>query len=201
MIKIEKIEVFGHAAAIRGMRNPLESWDKSDSNGDVIGEKDLELALKLIKGGSEHRKFLRYMTVTFDITAPLYFWKEFDTYKIGTTANSTSTMHKLHSNPITYECFSIEDSPKTQVLKLYLAYLEYLRLEYLKTKDKKIWRELIQLLPSSWNQTRTVVLNFEVILNMLHQRENHKLTEWREFCDKMLSIKYIDVFYKAMKGD
>lgn len=201
MIKIENIEVFGHTAAIRGMRNPLESWSKSDSNGDCIGENDLSLALKLIKGGSEHRKFLRYMTVTFDITAPLYFWKEFDTYKIGTTANSTSTMHKLHSNPITYECFSLEDSPKTQILNLYIEYLEYLRLEYLKTKDKKIWRELIQLLPSSWNQTRTIILNFEIILNMLHQRENHKLTEWREFCDKMLSIKYIDAFYKAMKGD
>ncbi len=200
MIRIEKVDVYGFEAAIRGMRNPLESWNKSDSNNNTLGSNDLDLCLRLIKGGSEHRKFLRYITITMDITAPLYWWKEFDTYKIGTTANSTSTMHKIHSQPITYDCFSLEDTVKTQAVSQYIDYLEHLRLEFVKTKDKKIWRELIQLLPSSWNQTRTVILNYEVLLNMIKQREGHKLSEWRDFCITGLTLPYLHEFYSAMKG-
>jgi len=186
ILKFENTEVFNFDGAFRGMRNPMNSWDKSDSymgydNDDLpsfkIGKNDMELAQKLIKAGSDHSKFLRQIMVSVDITAPLYWWKEFDTYKIGTVANSTSTMHKLSTTPITRECFEL-NSPKCDVQEIFLQYLEGLRLKYLKTKDKTYWKELIEWLPEGWLQTRTVTLNYAVLRNMYFSRENHKLTEW-----------------------
>jgi hypothetical protein len=165
------------------MRNPLESWSKSDSEFGgccteyvELGKNDLELAQKLIKAGSEHRKFLRQIFVSVDITAPLYWWKEFSTYKIGTVANSTSTMHKLASTPITMECFECGE----MIYQGTIAELEMNRLKYLETKDKRYWKQLIVNLPESWLQTRTITLNYENILNMYQQRcvHPHKLSEW-----------------------
>lgn len=267
-MKIINLEVFNFKGAFRGMRNPMNSWDKSDSifemldaddaddfysevaynwaeqegkadNQEVIekymdwlnnvghlrwadytsyiqdiallGPKDLQLAQKLIRAGGEHRKFLRQIIVSFDLTAPLYFWKEFDTYKIGTIANSTSTMHKLASTPITLDCFEIDDYEPDLVYlegvddrgdhpfdyKLCISdmvnttgfntydeptiiqFLEELRLKFLETHDKRYWKELIRWLPESWLQTRTITMNYENILNIIHQRHNHKLSEWR----------------------
>lgn len=190
-MKFENTEVWGFEHAIRGMRNPLESWKKSDSfiksphNYYVIGSNDLELMQKLIKAGSEHRKFLRQIFVSADITAPLYWWKEFDTYKVGTVSNSCSTMHKLAATPITLNCFEMDDF--TQLIDNFkidlswqtvVSYLEQLRQKYNETKDKQYWKELIRLLPESWLQTRTVTMNYENILNMYQQRKNHKLSEW-----------------------
>lgn len=212
-MKFEKTEVWGFEHAIRGMRNPLESWDKSDSywgndesclESYVIGENDLELAQKLIKAGSEHRKFLRQIFVSVDITAPLYWWKEFDTYKVGTVNNSTSTMHKLASTPITMDCFEMDDFENVNpfevfgrndddvitTFELFLTFLEELRLAYDKTKDKRYWKELIRLLPESWLQKRTVTINYENLLNIYHQRKNHKLTEWHKFCEWVESLPY-----------
>ena len=216
-MKFERTEVFNFEAALRGMRNPLESWNKSDSGWKtfedrhycmfgystfntkfVIGANDLELAQKLIKAGEPHRKFMRQIFVCVDITAPLYWWKEFDTYKVGTVANSTSTMHKLASTPITRECFEIDDFegdlPMINCNKVwgdFLDYLEALRLNYLQTKDKRYWKELIRLLPESWLQTRTITMNYENILNMITYRQNHKLTEWSEsFINWTKSLPY-----------
>lgn len=214
-MKFENTEVWGFEHAIRGMRNPLNSWDKSDScyltineiaghpcndglqKEFVIGENDLKLMQKLIRAGSEHRKFLRQIFVSVDITAPLYWWKEFDTYKIGTTANSTSTMHKLASTPITLECFETDDFNDELLIQQYpngnrkpfedalrysiydLIYvLERLRVKYLETKDKKYWKELIRWLPESWIQKRTITMNYENLLMMYRQRKSHKLNEW-----------------------
>lgn len=192
-MKFEDTEVWGFEHAIRGMRNPMNSWEKSDSgyvdkrfnDQFYIGKNDLDLAQRLIKAGSEHRKFLRQIFVAVDITAPLYWWKEFDTYKVGTVSNSTSTMHKLASTPITRDCFEMEDfSDDNYVLVIEekwnetVAYLEYLRKKYSETKDKRYWKELIRLLPESWLQKRTVTMSYENILNMYRQRKNHKLTEW-----------------------
>lgn len=223
-MKFEKSEVMGWDAAIRGMRNPLESWSKSDSYWTHIedpetlnsapfefflGEKDLDLAQRLIKGGSEHRKFLRYIHVQVDITAPIYWWKEFDTYKVGTVANSTSTMHKLASTPITLDCFEIDDYDRKAVVRctedqdvgdvpniieaMYINFLEGLRQEYLRTKDKRYWKELIRWLPESWLQTRTIDLNYEVLRTIVHQRKNHKLTEWSEsFINWVHTLPYAD---------
>lgn len=188
-MKFEHIEVWGFEHAIRGMRNPLESWDKSDSKWEshlkfiggnvisryIIGKNDLELMQKLIKAGPEHRKFMRQIMVSVDITAPLYWWKEFDTYKVGTVANSTSTMHKLASTPITMDCFENGE----MIYSFTIAELEMNRLKYLETKDKKEWKRLIVNLPESWLQTRTVTMNYENLLSIVKQRENHKLTEWR----------------------
>lgn len=202
-MKFEKTDVWGFEHAIRGMRNPLESWSKSDSKMElvknikndsfklqwVIGENDLQLAQKLIKAGSEHRKFLRQIFVSVDITAPLYWWKEFDTYKVGTVANSTSTMHKLANTPITKDCFEMDDfenipiderSNSERFWGLLIEKLEFLRTLYNETNDKRYWKELIRLLPESWLQTRTVTMNYENLLNICspQQRRNHKLTEW-----------------------
>lgn len=206
-MKFENTEVWGFKHALRGMRNPLESWNKSDSdycknldckkcedNKDCevavwwfhIGKNDLALAQSLIKAGSEHRKFLRQIFVSVDITASLYWWKEFDAYKIGTVTNSTSTMHKLASIPITKDCFELDDYDNFFIDRLDLndylyntiGLLESLRREYIKTKDKKYWKALIRFLPESWLQKRTVTMNYENILNMIHQRKNHKLNEW-----------------------
>lgn len=178
--------------AIRGARNPMNSWDKNDSfmmglNSEkpVLGPNDLDLAKRLCHAGSEHRKFMRQIYVSFDLTAPLYFYKEFDTYKIGTTANSTSTMHKLASTPITIDCFEIDDMEEGLEIDVWESWknlirtCETLRLKYNETKDIRYWKELIRILPESWLQTRTVTCNYEVVRNMAHQRANHKLTEWK----------------------
>ena len=207
-MNIANTKVFNFEGALRGMRNPLNSWEKSDSTYDdynnyIIGPKDLDLAQRLIRGGPEHRKFLRQILVSVDITAPLYWWKEFDTYKIGTTANSTSTMHKLTSSPITLKCFETDDinlgaieeietgSPNDFVTNLIYA-LEDLRQKYLETKDKKYWKELVRWLPNGWLQTRTWTANYEVLLNIYHQRQNHKLSEWREFCKWIETLPYFE---------
>ena len=183
-MRFEKTEVWGFRHALRGMRNPLASWDRSDSfsDGENIGQNDLDLCRRLIAGGSEHRKFLRQIFVSVDITAPLYWWKEFDTYKIGTVANSTSTMHKLTSQPITLDCFDTDDLNREiydeNQLHSIVDLCEQLRLKYLETKDKKIWKELVRWLPEGWPQTRTVTLNYENVRTIYFQRKSHKLNEW-----------------------
>lgn len=223
MIKFEKADVWGFEHAIRGMRNPMNSWERSDSYPAVdcgkcgiveregfcnpkehdcsqfetyeIGQNDYDLMAQLIKGGSEHRKFLRQIFISVDITAPLYWWKEFDTYKVGTTANSQSTMHKIHSKPIELSDFSIDDFEINNE-GIYLedcfinviADCEMLRQRYMETKDKRYWRGLVQLLPDSYNQKRTLTMSYENLLNMLKQRKAHKLDEWREFCDWIFTL-------------
>lgn len=223
MIKFEKADVWGFEHAIRGMRNPMNSWERSDSYPAVdcgkcgiveregfcnpkehdcsqfetyeIGQNDYDLMARLIKGGSEHRKFLCQIFVSVDITAPLYWWKEFDTYKVGTTANSQSTMHKIHSKPIELSDFSIDDFEINNE-GIYLedcfinviADCEMLRQRYMETKDKRYWRGLVQLLPDSYNQKRTLTMSYENLLNMLKQRKAHKLDEWREFCDWIFTL-------------
>ena len=200
-MKFENTEVWGFEHAIRGMRNPLESWNKSDSEWEThinynkdevytkfsIGKNDLKLAQTLIRAGSEHRKFMRQIFVSVDITAPLYWWKEFDTYKVATVSNSCSTMHKLADTPITLDCFEMGDfTPLIDNFKIDLSwqtivtYLEQLRQKYNETKDKRYWKELIRLLPESWLQKRTVTMNYENLLGICSkgQRRFHKLTEW-----------------------
>ena len=183
MIKFETNDVWGFEWAFKGMRNPMNSWDKSDSNWlfQEIGENDLALAKKLINAGSEHRKFLRQIYVSVDITAPLYFFKEFDTYKIGTVANSCSTMHKIHEKEFTLNDFSCEhlSPPAISNLKSTIKCMNDYREEFLKDKDKHNWWQIIQLLPSSYNQTRTVTMTYENIYTMRQLRKNHKLDEWR----------------------
>lgn len=188
MIKIENISVSGWEAAIRGMRNPMNSWDRSDSHGFLIGGADRKLMHKLAKAGNEHAKFRRMLNVTMDITAPLYWWKEFDTYKIGTVANSCSTMHKIHEKEFTLDDFSVEHlyTNNLETFGMIISALNESREVYLQTKEKEDWWQMIQLLPSSYNQRRTVQLNYEVLNHIYHQRKNHKLDEWREFCDYIL---------------
>lgn len=223
MIKIEKVEIVGWEAAIRGMRNPMNSWDKSDSgngciNGRcgkcgfnidwcgyspriIIGENDLKLMKSLVKAGTDHRKFMRMIVVYVDITAPLYWWKEFDTYKVGTVANSCSTMHKIHEKEFTLEDFSCEhigDVPNCDPMYYYalegiIMALNEARHCYLDTKDKKYWWQMIQLLPSSYNQKRTVMLNYEVLANIYESRKNHKLDEWVEFCQWIKTLPYAEI--------
>lgn len=271
-IKIENEEVMGWEAAIRGMRNPMNSWEKSDSNIDdfdencgvcktclkiemcgdgLIGPNDLGLMTRLRNAGTEHRKFMRMITVYVDVTAPLYWWKEFDTYKVGTVANSCSTMHKIHAKEFTLEDFSCEHligepydfdhddpidgefddkslvlmanndngwlahcyytasgnkcveylAPKTLLDKYIISALNACREAYLKTKDKKYWWQMIQLLPSSYNQKRTVMLNYEVLAAMYHQRKNHKLDEWREFCSWIETLPYSELIIGSKKED
>jgi hypothetical protein len=209
MIKIEKVEVFNWEGAIRGMRNPLNSWDKSDSEWEfvedpsiinpndevkfVLGENDLALMRKLCRAGSDHRKFLRQIMVSMDITAPLYWWKEFDTYKVGTVANSCSTMHTIHKRELTMEDFSCEHlMPKEkQMLNVLINLLnEDIMVYNADTNQKAFWWQIIQLMPSSYNQKRTVTLNYEVLLNMYHARKAHKLDEWHEFCRWVESLPY-----------
>lgn len=194
MLEINNTEVYGWRAAIRGMRNPLESHSKSDSycheGNFMMGVNDLKLASRLSKAGSDHGKFLRYVTVTCDITAPLYYFKEFDTYKVGTVANSTSTMHKIMSKQFTEDMFSWEDNYLVDWKQITLERLNDLRADYLKDKNKRIWRCLIQTLPDSYNQTRTVLLNYQVLKNMYHARKNHKLSEWHTFCEWIESLPY-----------
>lgn len=192
MIKIERAQVMNLEGALRGMRNPLDSWEKSDSGYQltedggryVIGPADRELARKLVKAGSDHRKFLRQIFVSVDITAPLYWWKEFDTYKVGTVANSCSTMHRIHAKPITVANFSTERLSRIGMtyLEMLVEVLEMRRRHYVETQDQQAWDDIIQLLPTSYNQMRTVTLSFENLLSMYHARKTHKLPEWRDLC-------------------
>ena len=230
-MEITNTEVWGFKHAIRGARNPLESWNKSDSIFDLskctannlefcdrkcvnykfcLGKNDLKLMQKLILAGTDHRKFMRQIMVSVDITAPLYWWKEFDTYKVGTVANSTSTMHKLATTPITLDCFEIDDYDRNLSLadnpkdddgldnistfeEDIIYVLENIRQKYLETKDKRYWKELVRWLPESWLQKRTITMNYEDIRNMYFQRRNHKLTEWSEsFIKWVESLPYAE---------
>ena len=216
MIKVENIETFGLYGAMRGMRNPLNSWDKADTTVYQghdkefvnIGVNDLNLATRLIKAGTEHRKFLRMIHVQMDVTAPLYWWKEADTYKVGTTANSCSTMHKIAAKEFALDDFShdhlFNDAVvyngyvSTSVLECVIGALNEFRNLYLETKDKRYWWQMIQLLPSSYNQRRTWDISMETLLSILHQRKNHKLDEWNEFRDVCLEqVPYLKEFYEA----
>ena len=187
MLKLTNTQTYGWEAAVRGMRNPLNSWHLSDSEFSplAIGDNDLDLMLRLAKGGSSHAKYRRMITVSVDITAPLYWWKEFDTYKIATVANSCSTMHKLHSRDLTLDDFSHEHlfNIWLDTLELTIRAINTARNDYILTNDKRLWRQMIQLLPTSYNQLRTVTLNYEVLHNIYHQRRNHKLDEWHTLCE------------------
>lgn len=214
MIKIENIDVFGWESAIRGMRNPMNSWDKSDSGlcndkltecenyadcklmgGFCVGNNDLKLMQSLVKTGSDHSKFMRMINVTCDITTPLYWWKEFDTYKVGTVRNSCSTMHKIHEKEFTLDDFSHEhlNDGSLNILDMTIYHLNAYRDEFLRTNDKNDWWQMIQLLPSTYNQRATVQLNYAVLRNMYHSRKNHKLDEWRDFCKWIESLPYAKV--------
>ena len=223
MIKIENVSVNNWEPAIRGMRNPLNSWDKSDSaacyntsceecltekgcdffteDEFVAGENDLTLMKQLVKAGTDHRKFMRFITVTCDIIAPLYWWKEADTYKVGTVSNSCSTMHTLPKKEFTLDDFSHEhlfdgeygEETPTDILQYLICVLNKFRELYLKSHDKKYWWQMIQLLPSSYNQRRTVLLNYEVLRNIYHARKNHKLDEWRTFCEWVETLPYSEL--------
>ena len=231
MIKVENIDIWGFEHAIRGMRNPLNSWAKSDSLmfgtatiyaddkiiAEMIGPNDLELMRKLYAAGPEHRKYLRQIFVSMDITAPLYWWKEFDTYKVGTVSNSCSTMHKIHAKEFTLDDFSHEHLLNVQdedfaavtidgntclyssngLLEMICDLLNHYRKEYLDTKDKKYWWQMIQLLPSSYNQRRTITMNYENIMTMIKQRTGHKLDEWNEFIDILKKLPYV----KEIRGE
>lgn len=197
MLKIERDCVMNFENAMRGARNPHNSWARMDSYVDedgnfVFGDNDIDLAKRLRKAGSDHRKFMRQIFVSCDITAPMYWWKEYDTYKIATVANSTSTMHKIHSKPFNIEDFS-HDHLTEESLKAMnglIEYLESVRLKYVETKDKKYWYDLIQLLPSSYNQMRTCTFNYETLVNIYFSRKNHKLDEWHTFCDWIETLPY-----------
>lgn len=197
MIKIERTSVMNFDNAIRGARNPLNSWARLDSSYDengnfVFGENDLDLARRLAHAGSDHRKFLRQIFVSVDITAPLYWWKEFDTYKVGTVANSCSTMHKIHSKEFSREDFSCDRmTPEAlEALDALIAFLESERKKFVETKDKAPWHNMIQLLPSSFNQMRTVTLNYENLISIYYARRSHKLPEWHTLCDWIMSLPY-----------
>lgn len=193
MIKIEKTDVYGWEAAIRGMRNPLNSWERSDSKGDVIGPNDHDLMMRLAKGGSTHAKYRRMITVTVDITAPLYWLKEVDTYKVGTVANSCSTMHRIHAKEFTIDDFSYDHIDDSNLLWAIPDELNKWRKMYLETKDKYYWWQMIQLLPTSYNQKRTFLFNYEVLAAMYNDRKNHKLDEWHTFCDWICGLPYSEL--------
>ena len=217
MIKIENVSVHGFKEAIRGMRNPLNSWDKSDSlfidaefTDDenefetaemcggylpVVKNNDLNLMCKLVNAGTDHRKFMRMITVYVDITAPLYWWKEADTYKVGTVRNSCSTMHKITEKEFTLDDFSNEhlSDDSIKLLRDIVFVLNFHREKYLETKDKLFWWQIIQLLPSSYNQRATLMLNYEVLANMYHSRKSHKLDEWVEFCKWIETLPYAEL--------
>lgn len=239
MIKVEKVKVFNFEGAIRGMRNPLNSWDKSDSVADfpecfscphentpkcqlsqperfVIGERDLDLMQRLYRGGTEHRKYLRQIFVSMDIVSPLYWWKEFDTYKVGTTANSCSTMHRIHAKEFTLDDFSHEHLDNTltlqlgenneglgiyitskSLLEITIGVLNELRKKFNETQNKDYWYSIIQLLPASYNQRRTVTMNYENVMNIINQREHHKLDCWVEFVKILKELPYM----KEIRGE
>ena len=220
MIQIENTNTYGWEPAIRGMRNPMNSWDKSDTfscwekeycagclfatgeghcdnfHGDIpiIGPNDLSLMKKLVNAGSDHSKFMRMLTVYCDLTAPLYWWKEYDTYKVGTVANSCSTMHKIHAKEFTLDDFSHEHLDHWSIVALegVIRMLNHNREKFLETGDKTYWWQMIQLLPSSYNQKRTVELNYAVLRNMYHARKNHKLDEWHTFCEWVETLPYAE---------
>lgn len=188
MIRIDNLETYGFKSAMRGMRNPMNSWHLNDSTDDKIGDNDLKLLQQLTKAGPDHRKALRQMIISCDITAPLYWWKEFDTYKVGVSSNSQSTMHKLCSRPLTIHDFSFEDMNDNEfIVNVVLDNLNTRIRDYKEgmKQNKSLWRTIIQLLPSAYNQTRTVTMNYENVMNMYHQRRHHKLSEWQEFCSYM----------------
>ena len=213
MLKIENTETYGWEAAVRGMRNAMNSWKKSDSEWKpvdiddtifdfeyVLGENDLKLAKKLAKAGTDHRKYLRMITVYCDITAPLYWWKEFDTYKVGTVANSCSTMHKIQAKEFVMDDFShehlivdVSNRSSIGILRLTVQVLNDYRYKYLETKDKKYWWQMIQLLPSSYNQKRTVMLNYEVLSNIYKSRKGHRLDEWKTMLDWIETLPYSEL--------
>ncbi len=197
MLTVTHISVMNFENAIRGARNPMNSWDRSDSyygedGSYILGENDLSLAKRLARAGSDHRKYLRQIFVSMDITAPLYWWKEFDTYKVATVANSTSTMHKIHSKPFSREDFSCDRMSEgaLAVLDGVIDYLESTRLAYVESKERALWDDLIQLLPSSYNQMRTVTMNYETLINIYYARKNHKLPEWHVLCDAIMALPY-----------
>lgn len=231
MLKVEHTEVMNFDGAIRGMRNPLNSWDKSDSYYGCCGEKcedcchqekcgksyfeyhigsnDLDLMKRLVKAGSSHRKFIRQIFVSVDITAPFYWWKQFDQYKIGVVTNSESTMHCIHAKPFTLDDFSCErlitcddceqgDMVPFEALQMMVMVLNQYRLKYIETKDKNYWYQMIQLLPNSYNQKRTVTFDYENLRNMYHERKNHKLDEWHTFCEWISSLPYSELI--TMEG-
>lgn len=186
MIKIENLKVYGFESAMCGMRNPMNSWDLGDTEGNNIGDNDLKLLLQLCKAGADHRKVLRQMLVSFDVVAPLYWYKEFDTYKIGTVSNSQSTMHKLCNRPLIKHDFSFEDMHDNEcIVNEVIDNLNARIKDYQLTKNKNLWRTIIQLLPCAYNQGRTITCNYEVILNMYQQRKHHKLKEWIDLCQYM----------------
>lgn len=209
MIKIERTSVMNFDNAMRGARNPLNSWARYDSyfdeNGDFIfGENDLSLAKRLCAAGTDHRKFVRMIFVSVDITAPLYWWKEYDTYKISTVANSTSTMHKITSKPFELSDFSVDhmNDEGIKAMESLIETLEDLRLRYIETKDKNLWYTIIQLLPSSYNQMRTCTLSYENLCNIYYARRNHKLEEWHTYCDWIKGLPYFsDLFIQEEAKD
>lgn len=197
MIKLENISVMNLENALRGARNPMASWERSDSFWDenhnyILGPNDLSLARRLCTAGPDHRKFIRQIFLSVDITAPLYWWKEFDTYKVGTVANSTSTMHKIHSKPFALEDFSTDKMNDTalKAMNEIIAVLENLRKAFIESKDKQLWYSIIQLLPSSYNQKRTCSMNYENLINMYYARRGHKLDEWRDYCSWIETLPY-----------
>jgi len=198
MLKTERVTVMNLENAVRGARNPMNSWARSDSfyneKGEyVLGENDLSLAVRLCKAGTDHRKFIRQIMVSMDITAPLYWWKEFDTYKVGTVANSTSTMHKIHAKPFSRDDFSCDrlDEGGLAMLDSIITYLESERSRFLLNKeDRRSWHNMIQILPTSYNQMRTVSLNYENLINIYYARRNHKLPEWHILCDWIMTLPY-----------
>ena len=210
MIRIEHTETLGWETAIRGMRNPMNSWDKGDSYytyvsdtethitvpyAHFVGKNDHDLMMRLAKGGSVHAKYRRMIVVTCDITAPLYWWKEFDTYKVGTVANSCSTMHKIHSKPFVMDDFSHEHLCDDSDVLLYdiVGMLNKLRMYFLASNDMSYWHQMIQLLPSSYNQKRTIMMNYEVLVGIYRDRRNHKLDEWHTLCDWIEDLPYSEI--------
>lgn len=197
MIQLERSSVMNLENAMRGARNPLNSWARSDSYYDeagnyILGENDLSLAMRLRKAGSDHRKYMRQIFVSVDITAPLYWWKEYDTYKVATVANSTSTMHKIHSKPFSREDFSHDHMTEEALAALdrMIEVLEQLRLRFVETKEKDTWYSMIQLLPESYQQLRTCSFNYETLVHIYFSRRDHKLAEWHTFCDWITSLPY-----------
>lgn len=199
MLTLKNTSVMNFENAIRGARNPLNSWGRMDSHTEpdgsfVFGPNDLNLAMRLAKAGSDHRKYLRMVFVSVDVTAPLYWWKEYDTYKVATVANSTSTMHKIHSKPFSMDDFSCDhmtDGTK-KFMETVVAELENIRLRFKETKSKDDWYDMIQLLPSSYNQMRTCTFNYETLINIYRARKNHKLAEWHTFCDWIETLPYAE---------
>lgn len=207
MIELERTSVFNLENAMRGARNPMNSWNRMDSYYDenreyVLGPNDLSLATRLRKAGSDHRKFIRQIMVSVDITAPLYWWKEYDTYKVATVANSTSTMHKIHAKSFELDDFSHDHLSENglRVLNLIIANLEEIRLRYVESKNREDWYDMIQLLPSSYNQMRTCTLNYETLVNIYYARRNHKLEEWHHFCDWIGNLPYAKELIIAEEG-